>query len=245
MPRLYPTILSLFDYTGEWSRPFLEAGWIVVQMDLKHGDDVRDFSAKWLLENLCQGFIFDGVLAAPPCTDFTRSGARHWAAKDADGRTAASVHLVYQTLRAIDFLQPVFWALENPVGRITKLVPELEGRRFIWDPCDFAGWTKPTPVELAQLEALRTRFCSGAPFSAEDIELVKRSNAYTKRTVLYGDFNLPLRRRLEPVQVAAQGSWLQKLGGKSERTKAERSVTPRGFAQAFFEANRELTDIAA
>jgi hypothetical protein len=28
------------------------------------------------------------------------------------------------------------------------------------------------------------------------------------------------------------------LGGKSERTKKLRSVTPQGFAKAFFEANQ-------
>jgi hypothetical protein len=110
-----------------------------LQVDLKHGDDVGDFSAEWLLENVCQGFVVDGVVASPPCTDLTNSGARHWAAKDADGRTAASVHLVYQTLRTIDFLKPNFWALENPIGRIAKLVPELGKPRCVFDPCDFAG----------------------------------------------------------------------------------------------------------
>lgn len=42
-----------------------------------------------------------GVLAAPPCTDFTISGSQYWAAKDADGRTAESLKLVTHTLDLI------------------------------------------------------------------------------------------------------------------------------------------------
>ena len=62
-------------------------------------------------------------------------------------------------------------------------------------------------------------------------------DAYTKKTLLWGDFNPPEKRPVEPVKVCAQGSWLQKLGGSSERTKELRSMTPLGFARAFREAN--------
>jgi hypothetical protein len=64
------------------------------------------------------------------------------------------------------------------------------------------------------------------------------SDRYTKRTLLWGDFNIPEKRYLEPVRVCPQGSWLQKLGGKSEHTKTLRSMTPLGFSRAFFEANK-------
>lgn len=64
-------------------------------------------------------------------------------------------------------------------------------------------------------------------------------DAYTKRTCLWGRFNTDLvRAPVEPVKVCPQGSWLQRLGGKSERTKELRSVTPPGFAKAFYEANK-------
>lgn len=61
---------------------------------------------------------------------------------------------------------------------------------------------------------------------------------YTKKTLLWGNFNIPKKNPIEPIKVCKQGSWVQKLGGKSERTKRLRSITPPGFAQAFFEANR-------
>jgi hypothetical protein len=34
-------ILSLCDYTGEWSKPYRDNGYDVVQVDLAHGQDVR------------------------------------------------------------------------------------------------------------------------------------------------------------------------------------------------------------
>ena len=73
------------------------------------------------------------ILAACPCTDFAVSGARHFAAKDADGRTVSSVKLVHQTLRTIEYFKPAVWAIENPVGRIEKL-GGLPPWRLSFDP---------------------------------------------------------------------------------------------------------------
>lgn len=39
------TVLSLCDFTGNWSRPYREAGYDVRQVDLKDGEDVRLFKA--------------------------------------------------------------------------------------------------------------------------------------------------------------------------------------------------------
>lgn len=61
---------------------------------------------------------------------------------------------------------------------------------------------------------------------------------YTKKTLLWGVFNTPEKNPVEPIRVCSQGSWIQKLGGKSEKTKTLRSMTPPGFAKAFFEANK-------
>ena len=57
---------------------------------------------------------------------------------------------------------------------------------------------------------------------------------YTKKTLLWGDFNYPVTSPVEPTE----GSKMHlNFGGKSERTKKARSITPPGFAKAFFEAN--------
>ncbi len=222
------TLLSLFDYSGQWSAPFADAGWTVVQVDIKHGHDIKKFNAKWLINNLLQGHpTIDGILGAPPCTVFTKSAAQYWPTMDADGRTAESVELVYQVLRCVDY----------PIGRLPKLVPELGRPLLTFDPCDYARWVAPTPSELDELDAMRTRFASGGAFSKADIEIVREVGAYTKRTQLWGKFKIPQQDPLEPVRVNNQGSWLQSLGGKSEKTKMLRSLTPEGFSLAFCAAN--------
>ena len=54
---------------------------------------------------------------------------------------------------------------------------------------------------------------------------------YTKKTLLWGDFNPPLKRKAVP----SAGSKMHRMGGKDKQ--AMRSVTPAGFARAFFESN--------
>lgn len=200
-------IVSLFDFSGNWPRPYAEAGANVILIDLKHGIDIMDIDATWIMDNILNKYgTVDAVLAAPPCTDFSLSGAQYWPAKDADGRTAKSVALVRQALKVIERLKPSVWCIENPRGRIRKLIPEL-GRPRHFDPADY-----------------------GDP--------------YTKRTALFGKFRMPMGLAGElfgqpvvKIRSSSQGSWIQRLGGKSERTKTLRSVTPLGFAYAFMKAN--------
>ena len=131
-------VLSLFDLSGEWSKPWEEAGYQVYRFDIQADPNVGD------VNNFSTGFFgdwfgdFDGmdiyaILAATPCTDFAVSGARHFAAKDADGRTVASVKLVHQTLNTIEYFKPAVWAVENPVGRIERL-GGLPPWRLSFDP---------------------------------------------------------------------------------------------------------------
>jgi hypothetical protein len=194
-------ILSLFDHSGVWSGPYRRAGYDVTQVDLKDGMDVM------LIDADNQPAPVHGILAAPPCTDFTISGSRWWKDKDKDGRTEASLELVRHTLRIVRGARGLtFWSLENPVGRLGRLLPELGKPLLVWQPWWF-----------------------GDP--------------YTKRTCLWGSFNPNLPRTpVEPVMYETangkRGSWMwAKLGGKSARTKELRSVTPPGFAEAFFEVN--------
>lgn len=146
------TLLSLFDYTGNWAEPYAEAGWNVILWDIKHTtdlcstfSDINDACADYFYEHIFDNYeTIDGILAAVPCTDFAASGARWWKAKDASGQTAASIELVYQTLRIIDLCMPDFWVIENPVGRIHKLVPEL-GKPWYFQPYHFGHpYTKKT-----------------------------------------------------------------------------------------------------
>ena len=144
-------VLSLFDLTGSWSKPWEEAGYQVFRFDIQDDPEVGDinnfsseFFGDWFGD--FEGQDIYAILAACPCTDFASSGARHFAAKDKDGRTVASVNLVHQTLRTIEYFKPSIWALENPVGRIEKL-GGLPPWRLSFDPNDLGdNYTKKTLI---------------------------------------------------------------------------------------------------
>lgn len=185
-------IISLFDYSGNWPSFYKANGYDVYSLDIKHDIDILEIQFEDLPEDVY------GILAAPPCTDFSGSGAQYWKAKDLDGRTEQSLALVDKTLEIISWYPELhFWALENPVGRLSTLRPQL-GKPWYFQP----HWY---------------------------------GDAYTKKTGLWGNFNKDLPRN----DVAPDpNNWIMKLGGKSERTKELRSMTPLGFAKAFYEANK-------
>ena len=87
-----------------------------------------------------------GILAAPPCTDFAGSGAQYWGAKDLDGRTEKSLMLVDKVISLVEYYKPEFWALENPVGRLSTLRPTL-GKPWYFNPYEFAGYAPKDEVE--------------------------------------------------------------------------------------------------
>lgn len=144
-------VLSLFDTSGEWSRPWEEAGYQVYRFDIQDNPELGDvnnfnveFFADWFGDFYGQEVF--AILAACPCTDFARSGCRHFGSKDLDGRTKASVELVHQTLRVIEYYKPALWAVENPVGRIERL-GGLPAWRLSFDPCHVGDpYTKKTLI---------------------------------------------------------------------------------------------------
>ena len=60
---------------------------------------------------------------------------------------------------------------------------------------------------------------------------------YTKHTCLWGRFT-PMFITKNVIPKPVSENLIMTLGGKSEKTKRLRSITPSGFAKAFFEANR-------
>lgn len=238
------TLLSLFDYSGEWSAPFYRNGWNVIQWDIKITDfmDVNDIGSVEEALDLFEDV--DGILIAVPCNEFTAAGAQYWPAKDEDGRTEAAKRLVSQSLKLVDLFKPTdpdydgtfFWALENPVGRIGSIFPEL-GKPWFFNPCDYAGYLKPSRSILERLDKIRAK--NGLGVTKEEADLVVTWSAYNKKTGIWGDCIKPAVRRIEPVKCAPQGSFTQRLGGNRTKTKEERSITPAGFAEAFYQANKD------
>lgn len=134
-------ILSLFDLSGNWSRPYAEKGYEVIRIDIQKGFDLFDWNYKALPSD-----YFTGILIAQPCTDFALSGAAWFAEKDRDGRTYESMSLVYRALAIVQYFKPglKWWVMENPMSRIHKLCPELGTVQFKFDPYEFAGYD-PVP----------------------------------------------------------------------------------------------------
>lgn len=142
-------VLSLFDLSGAWSQPWADAGYQVFKFDIQDDaflGDINNFNVEFFNDIFgdFEGLEVYAILAACPCTDFAVSGARHFAAKDADGRTLSSVELVHQTIRTIEYFKPSIWAIENPVGRIERL-GGLAPWRLSFDPFHFGDtYTKKT-----------------------------------------------------------------------------------------------------
>ena len=191
-------ILSLCDYTGNWSKPYKDAGYDVRTFDLQHNPDHDIRLIKKINEPIY------GILCAPPCTAFALSGAQYWPKKDKDGSTLEGLSIVDACLRIVLVHKPRFWVLENPVGRLKDYIGDY---CYTFHPYEFAGYT-----------------------NSDD-------DRYTKKTLLWGNFNPPIKKPLEPLKTSAQGSKIQIVGGKSKNRQNFRSATPLGFALAFYQAN--------
>jgi hypothetical protein len=208
-------ILSLFDATGEWAQPWLDAGYDVRAIDMKRDDlDIMDIDYGWLRDvGFLDGEGIWGILAACPCQKFTNTNRRDFrpgterpvneGGADMIGFTHSSVDLVEHTLAIIEFLQPRFWALENPLGRIQDI--------------------------------------TGAPTGRLSFNPNNYGDPYTKKTVLHGNFNanLPLANVDPREEFGGQGTKMHKLGSRDELDGGLRSVTPKGFAYSFFMANND------
>lgn len=125
------TILDLCAGTGAWSEPYKRAGYRVVRVTLpKH--DVRTFVSP-------RARVW-GVLAAPPCNEFSivRNGSK--VPRD----FAAGMACVNACLRLVLQTRPMWWALENPVGTLRVF---LGTPVDVFAPCDFGDpWTKRTAL---------------------------------------------------------------------------------------------------
>lgn len=102
-------ILDLCGGTGSWSRPYLESGYDVRVITLPD-NDVRSYVPP---PNVY------GILAAPPCTEF--SYAKHFHGKgNYQHNILAGLEIVSACMRIVLSSHPKFWAMENPKGYLRK-----------------------------------------------------------------------------------------------------------------------------
>ena len=212
-------ILDLCGGTGAWSRLYKEAGYDVRNITLPDYD-VRTYSPPPTVY---------GILAAPPCTEFSRARQKNRYMTEAPKRNLrAGMEIVNQCLRIITETNTTFWALENPVGLL---------RRFLWEP-DFTfqpwqygdPWTKHTDL--------------WGIFNIPPIIYHSREDCLLNLGMPVRDF---LRAQgispsIRPNKILPSKADLDKttfkyVGMKEERS-AFRAITPAGFARAFFEVNK-------
>ena len=115
-------ILDLCGGTGSWSKPYKDAGYDVRLITLP--SDVRTYIPPQRVY---------GILAAPPCTEF--SFAKHYHGKgNYTHDFKAGLEVVSACMRIILTTKPKFFAIENPRGYLKRflLMPT-----FIFNPYDF------------------------------------------------------------------------------------------------------------
>jgi len=212
-------ILSIFDYTGIMVGPWLAAGHTCTIVDLQHPEGC--FTKANLRRIGCDVLKyepdrdFDIIFAFPPCTHLAISGACRF--KDKGLRALIEALTLVERARHIcEDLFEVPFMIENPIGMLSTYWRKPD---HIFNPCDFGGYQYKTQGE-------------GLLFDELDAECEELDD-YTKATCLwtgYG-FEMPKCKWIYP----AKGSVLN----STMRDVSLRNKTPKGFAQAVYEANRK------
>jgi hypothetical protein len=182
---------------------------------IKWGGDInnrRKLLGELVRENEC---VLIGCFS--PCTDLAISGARHFEKKALNDSFfwAKAMGLYWHGVFLADFFNIPYFC-ENPMSMISSLDRKPD---FKFHPHEFGQY-----LPEGHTHCLYPDIYPGC-------------DAYKKETWIWhgNGFVPPVKRPVEPVGNNYPG-W-SKLGGKSERTKEIRSVTPEGYSIAVFEAN--------
>lgn len=234
-------VLSLYDYTAVAVRPWAEAGYTCICLDIQHTNtaeptknngmilyakcDLHSPDAVDRVLSIVDSFNVVFGMAFPVCTDLAVSGASRFQSK-------AAIDPLFQE-KAVGYAvdcSHIFenigcgYFIENPVSVLSTKWRKPD---YIFSPHQYGGYI---PYEDSEHPLYP--------------EYIPARDAYKKRTCLWtgNDYKMP-----EPKPVPLAESYgngysrqMMKLGGKSVRTKNIRSATPRGFSIANFEANNNL-----
>ena len=194
------TILDLAGGSGAWSAPYKEAGYDVRLITLP-GYDVTVYHPP---KNVY------GILAAPPCTEFSKARTRAKEPRDLKKGmliVKACLNIIWECRYNPQYQKDgalKFWAFENPYNAFLQYF--LGRPSFIFHPWEFG-------------------------------------DEYSKITALWGWFNLPKKIKKEYIlskndKQNNMGKYKSILEITSSKQSDIRSVTPPGFAKAFFKANK-------
>ena len=236
-----PVVIALFDYTLLSLEPWKARGYEVHAYDDRHpeghlvtangvhlhGVDLSTDAALDAVVAEHAGREVAFAMAAPPCTELSRAGARYWKTKGESDPLfqVDAANLVQRVDAALSRLGCPYY-IENPAS--SNLRKRWRPPDHTFEPCWYGGYldaNDPHPFYPTQ---------------------IPNQDAYTKRTSLWvggGFHHLPPQRRVSPVYV----EWVESTTGKRRRCspilysggaegKAARIATPRGFSEAIARA---------
>lgn len=217
-------VLDLCGGTGSWSLPYKKAGYKVINITLPEYDVLKTELSK---QHQTVSFFGDGdslhipvediygILSAPPCTEFSMV-RNHSIGHDFD----SALQVVNACLKIIDFVKPKFWALENPIGHLTKFL----GRpKFSFQPYEFGdAWTKRTNIW-------------------GEFNVPKKTYTWETCPKIEGLYVRPSRTKpsIACLHKSAQSIIPQLQIFEVDDDASFRAITPPSFSQAFFEVNHE------
>jgi len=214
-------ILDLCGGTGAWAKPYADAGYGVATITLPE-HDVRcvEMGQRHLLFQKQNLHYYDdtcillsdihGILAAPPCTEFSLAkGNKPRNLKAAMNIVQACLQIIWHCRL---YGNPQFWALENPRGLLRQFMGLPAYTFEQWEFGD-AG-IKPTDLW---------------GYFKPPIKTVKKRPENLVKKYPNGRRN---GRGLAKAECLPEYAHL-----KLDRS-ARRAITPTGFANAFFRANK-------
>lgn len=214
--------VSLFDYTGNMLRPWLDAGYECHIFDIQHppggptmkngmhchGMDLSKSSD--ILHALSyitgvRGEPIEFISCFPPCTHLAVSGARWFRGK---GLRALQESISYfaTCVEVVGEVDACPFLIENPMSTISTYWREPDHK---FHPCHYSGY-------------------------------VNGEENYTKETWLWtgGGFVMPPKKMAGDLFDMPDTKYIHHQPPGEERANI-RSATPMGFAQAVFEANQD------
>ena len=173
-------ILDLCGGTGSWSAPYRQEGYDVRLITLP--DDVRLYVPP---ENVY------GILAAPPCTEF--SYAKHFHGKGKYHHNfLQGLEIVSACMRIILTCKPKFWCLENPMnGYLKKWLGEPA---VTFDPWEYGDSYQKTTALWGEFNH-PVKTATEKPEGIVKFSMLKSKDIYPE---YYGIYSRQERRAITP-----------------------------------------------
>lgn len=205
-------ILDLCGGSGSWAYFYKQAGYEVHTITLPY-NDVRTFHWK--------GDHVHGILAAPPCESFSNA-RRDKVIYNQSMDRQTGLDIVYACLNIINECLPNFWSLENPAtGDLEKY---LGKPRLTFQPYEYGdGWAKKTALWGNFNVPPKLYTSNNRPDAIEGL-YVRPGRNYP---------SLAFQHKSAVHKIPQFAPFIDYV--KSDYDL--RSITPPGFAKAFFEAN--------